>query len=349
MIVKYPRNLNDNDLSFCEDTFTFPLNVPTQMSCFLQRIRLAEVVRAVIDARPPGQPDLDITEYHDVLALDRLFEQAISDLPPYLKVGAPIPPGAPRHLDLQRSIIHLGFYSRRARLHRSFLLQGYNQEQYQQSIKTCLSSAQTVISIAAGLLRRSLGMSTNGADSPSSEPPSTMSPAYHRLGAVINHMFLACTILALNAGLQSKAPLAPGATTSPTDTNSHPDLAQACRLLSAAGRESPVAAGLVRGLVGVLRQYHVKGIENVADEEHRADMLGREAELSRIDDATSILVREEDQVPPDVSGDKVPPDVSGDTDDLGLDELWSDIMSTMPITDSWDQVFAQLDTFCAAT
>ena len=340
MNVKYPRNLNDNDLSLCEDTFTFPLNIPTQMSCFLQRIRLGEIIRSVVDARPPGQPDLDITEYHEVLALDRLFEQAISDFPPFLRVDAPIPAGAHQHLDLQRSIIHLGFYSRRARLHRPFLLQEYQKKQYQQSVSICLSSARTVMSIAARLLQKSLAINASSvSDFNLDDRPTTDSPSYHRLGAVISHMFLACTVLALHAGLQSNTTPGSGAIIPNTDTSSYPELGQACQLLSAAGRESPVAAGLVRGLVDVLRRYHFKGVETVGAEEPRNNMFRREDSAPVADDGSPIPVSNEDQAPPDI-----PVDI-----DLGLDEIWSDIMNTMPMTDGWDQVFAQLDTFCAAT
>ena len=64
MNVKYPRNLNDNDLGVVDDATTYPLNVPTQMSCFIQRIRLAELCRAVVDARDPGSPEVGFSTIH---------------------------------------------------------------------------------------------------------------------------------------------------------------------------------------------------------------------------------------------------------------------------------------------
>lgn len=185
MNVNYPRNLNDNDLNICDDPLTFPLNIATQMSVFLQRIRLAEICRSVIDARAPGRVEIDVMDYNQVLALDRLFERALSELPPFLQLDEPIPPNAPRHLSLQRSIIQICFLSRRARLHRPFLLHDTQDQRYRPSLDLCLRSARTVISISLELLENSLEtMSTKNKNGGHARQTTACSeePMTHRLG-----------------------------------------------------------------------------------------------------------------------------------------------------------------------
>ncbi|KAI5927229.1 hypothetical protein F4810DRAFT_351389 [Camillea tinctor] len=229
MNVKLPRNLNDNDLDIMDETSSFPPSVPTQMSCFLQRIRLAEICRAVVDARAPGAPDVEITDFATVSSLDALFQQALSAFPAFLDPQQPVPRGSPRHLAPQRALISLGFHIRRARLHRPFLLRDTANARFRPSREQCLRSARTVLDIAVGLL--------DWAD---------RGPQPYRLGLVISALFMASTILALD----------------PARADTHGELSRACRVLAAVGETSEVAAGLVCGLKGVLRRHRVSGIDD---------------------------------------------------------------------------------------
>ncbi|BDD58909.1 hypothetical protein MAP00_004148 [Monascus purpureus] len=326
MNVKYPRNLNDNDLNMCDSTFTYPINIPTQMSCFIQRIRLSEICRAIIDSRTPGLPDMEVIEYSQVLALDRLFEDTISELPPFLQLDGPIPPEAPRHLALQRSIIQLGLHSRRARLHRPFLLEETHDPRYQTSRVICLRSARIALSISTRILESSLGL----------HPASPGAPPSHRVGVVIGSMFVACTVLALSAGQSSN-----GGRTAPTieetglDIDVHAELANACRILAAIGEKSTLAAGLVRSLTGILRQYRVKGVDSV-----------QTLHGSRDADTDAGPVHKEN---PEMSeGQKPSEAVSSDDAEPGLDQLWDEFMNTMPMIESWDQLLADLDSYFLA-
>ncbi|AEO70547.1 uncharacterized protein THITE_2010699, partial [Thermothielavioides terrestris NRRL 8126] len=156
MSVRYPRNLNDNDLATWDESMTAPLNVHTQLSFILQRIRIAEITRAILDSRPAGSPDADTLDYDQVLALDRLFEQAVADLPPFYQIrhDSPVQPEPLDTLGLQRVLIQLGLLSRRARLHRPFLLlQGAAADpRHRQSRETCLACARAVVAISIGVI-----------------------------------------------------------------------------------------------------------------------------------------------------------------------------------------------------
>ncbi|KAI8309677.1 putative transcription factor lepB [Colletotrichum sp. SAR11_59] len=267
MNVKYPRNINDDANSLADENVDHPSDTATGISCFLRRIQLAEITRSIIDARTPGAPDAEITDYDQVTQLDRLFADALAELPDFLRPDGPISPGAPPHLHLQRDVVLLGFHSRRARLHRPFLLHDAQDATYERSRDICLKSARTVLSIAIRLLK----------GSQKREPIRAYNARAmgRRLGCVIGHMFMACTILALNAGFNTSrdqqrgdAP-SDGAITDAT-AETHAEVAHACRALASAGEESAVAARLVRNLACVLRRYRIQGVDDVegSDSEH---------------------------------------------------------------------------------
>jgi hypothetical protein len=310
MMVKYPRNINDNDMATFDDSTNAPVNMSTQMSYFLQRIRVGEIVREVLDTSHPGGPDVDITDYNKVCQLDHLFEQAFLDLPPFFQSQHPLPPKKIDTVQLQCVMLQLGLLARRARLHRPFLLQQCPYEpRHQRSRELCLKSTRAVVSLSISILQYSLTMEQAGADAaPAAEqirPNSKKGFSTHRLGIVINHLSTACTVLALHAGAnpgpsgtsntntntnntgnnatandtnpttgtapttRGQNPTA-GPSTSSATTNGNGDpfderaaisdeLSQACRVLGALGAESPVAADLLRNLIGLLKRYRVQG------------------------------------------------------------------------------------------
>lgn len=323
MNVRYPRNLNDNDLSMCDDTFTFPQNVATQVSVFLQRIRLAQICRSAIDARNPGAPEAEVVDYNKVLSLDRLFEHTLSEFPPFLQPDAPIPPGAPRHLSLQRSIIQIGFHSRRARLHRPFLVQETQDDRYQFSRNMCLRSALTVLSISTSLLENSLS-----ARDKNHEPAGQ--PLTHRLGILIGHLFMACTVLALYAGLSASRTEEPH-----TSLKIHTELKRACRILARVGEESTVAARLVGSLTGVLRRYHVDGVEDIVD---TSNVHCRPIPAASVAEPSIYREGVDHNGAGDMAEDSEIPEVLGIEGDILLGTLWGDYPSILPDPEAWDHI-----------
>ncbi|KAI1432078.1 hypothetical protein GGR50DRAFT_630350 [Xylaria sp. CBS 124048] len=314
-IVKRPRNLNDNDLNQNDETLTYPLNVPTNVSGFLQRIRLAEITREMIDARPPGLVDAEITDLTTVASLDMLFQTALMEMPPCLHQGAPVPPGAPLHFGHLRDLILLCFHMRRARLHRPFLLHDTDNPCYASSRHQCISSARSVLSLSIEMLE---------------EPSATdhgqgfINPLTYRAGLVISSTFMACAILALNAGLASNR------TTRPTSTSEvaemHAEITRACRALAKAAEDSSFAENLLPSLVGVLKQYKVNEIDDL------------------------VTVNSSLTVEGGVSGDD---NARGQMEMLGepADNFtrWNDFFATVPEIDGFDQFFANLDFYCGPT
>ncbi|KAK8090487.1 putative Zn(II)2Cys6 transcription factor [Apiospora hydei] len=352
MSVAKPRNLNDSDLSLAGDGLTHPPEVPTQMSCFLQRIRLAEACRAVVDGYLPGQAE--ISDYGQVLALDQLFEQILVTSPPCLALHAPVPPGAPRLLCLQRATVHLGFHSRRARLHRPFLMRKDadgrpGDTRFHQSREICIQSARTVLEISMALLEKSL---SEPPDLEQQRMPHILNHAnheqcpgspVHRLGIVINHLFTACAILALDSSVRTNR--AGAQNNENADGDVQDALTCACRLLAAAGKESPVAADLVRGLTGVLRRYRikVKGVEKWAEGSGPELQDAEEGRTSRNDvgQAEDPSCLESDVGP----GHGLQPVENDAVENFGLDNLWDDFLGSELMSDDWEQIVTGLDSY----
>ncbi|KAL0938125.1 uncharacterized protein CTRU02_207856 [Colletotrichum truncatum] len=342
MNVRYPRNINDDDESLLDETINHPPDVATNLSCFLRRIQLGEISRSIIDARAPGNPETEIADPDQVLQLDRLFSDVLSELPPFLKPDGPIPPGAPPYLALQRDVVLLGFHSRRARLHRPFLLHETQDAANQQSRDICLHSARIVLSIATRLLKSS--------QTRQSMPSHNTRAMGRRLGCVIGHMFMVCTILALNAGVETSRKqhgvCEDGAgTVTDATADTHAEVAEACRALATAGEVSAVAARLVHNLASVLRRYRVQGVDDVGV-----------AEPDRPPEASSNVLDDLRKEAPSLSGGVNGEDHESGIDniamangDFGLDGLWDGLVADTSTAYGWDQLFAGLDSYCGPT
>ncbi|KAK1999484.1 hypothetical protein LX36DRAFT_632379 [Colletotrichum falcatum] len=341
MNVRYPRNINDDEASLSDETFTMPQDTATGMSFFIKRIQLSEIARSIIDARVPGVPDAEVTDYNKVLELDSLFEDAFCNFPPFFSPDGSISSNAPPHLTLQRDVVLLGFHSRRARLHRPFLLHDKQDAQYQPSREICLRSARLVLSIATNLLQASKDK----------EVASSLKARVIgcRLGCVIGHMFMACTILVLNAGQDPARGMQLAGEghdgVSAATSESHAEVAQACRALASAGEESAMAEKLVRNLTGVLRRYRIGGMDDVVSSgsEHAATSsveLPNNAldEITKTDKKSRGFEDEQDTAY----------SVTPSEDDLGLHGLWDDMLGDASAF-GWDQLFAGLDTYCGPT
>lgn len=368
MRVSKPRNLNDADLARAVDGLTHPPEVPTQMSCFLQRLQLAEACRAVVDSYLPGQAE--IGDYGQVLALDQLFEQILTNSPSCLDLHAPVTPGAPRLLCLQRATINLGIHSRRARLHRPFLMRENTDgrpgdSRYQRSREICIQSARTVLNISMALLDKSLSEPPG----PQQQMPHILDHAnhdqcpgspVHRLGIVINHLFTACAVLALDSSLRMNRSGGDGMSNPAADSDVQDALTCACRLLAAAGKESPVAADLVRGLMGVLERYRIKikGVEKWSSEghdgkEHDQQLVtethGHRGQTSshlvgqQVEDRQGLETGTETGVNPQSV------DTGIASDSFDLDHLWDDFLRSELMTEDWEQIVTGLDSYYNTT
>ncbi|KAH6949804.1 hypothetical protein DER45DRAFT_579297 [Fusarium avenaceum] len=153
MDVRKPLNANDEDLVEGEELVGRPISHPTNMSYFLQRIRLAEVVREFVGKTPlstASNPDKNT--YDIVLEMDSTIERFIDELPAFLMMDAQELQKLPMDdtqrkpgIIVQRHIMKIFVHGHRCKLHLPYLARGAVEPAYARSRRVCLESAQLVI------------------------------------------------------------------------------------------------------------------------------------------------------------------------------------------------------------
>ncbi|KAJ8114538.1 hypothetical protein ONZ43_g4879 [Nemania bipapillata] len=162
----------------------------------------------------------------------------------------------------------------------------------------------------------------------------------YRTGLVISGMFMACAILALNAGLvwnRTTGDAHANPQTGGASSEMHSELTHACRVLAKAGEKSTFAANLLRNLVGVLKQYSVKEIEGLVAP--RPVSTPNLENGSGSGDTTFLTYAAQDRLQP-----------IDDTINIADNfTTWNDLFATMPEMEGFDQLFAGLDYYCGPT
>ncbi|KAK8187514.1 uncharacterized protein BKA78DRAFT_191448 [Phyllosticta capitalensis] len=195
MRVSYPANADDELITTADAHYNLPLSVPTSMSSFIQRVKLAELCREVVDTLPSTLVDPRELDYEVVLSLDTKLQNHLRDLPFFFQLDSAniqrsrnICRERP-YIAWQRTMIHFSAQTRICRLHRPFLLEGSSNPKYAFSRMTCIRAAHTVLE-----LRKSMD------DLEPRELDGT------RFAHVMQHVFMATVILATNACFDPNEP-----------------------------------------------------------------------------------------------------------------------------------------------
>ncbi|KAF9765129.1 hypothetical protein IL306_002640 [Fusarium sp. DS 682] len=190
MNVRKPLNADDEDLVEGQELVGKPMNCSTNMSYFLQRIRLSEVVRNFTDRIPlTNSISPDVHSYDLVMEVDAAIERFIEELPPFLKLGdkelRELPsadiqrtPG----LIIQRHMMNVFVYGQRCKLHLPYLARGAVEPVYAHSRRVCLDSARMIIQTEHQLEKEVI----------------TFNSTRLRLCLVLHSVFIACIVLLLD-------------------------------------------------------------------------------------------------------------------------------------------------------
>ncbi|KAL1955984.1 hypothetical protein VTO42DRAFT_7884 [Malbranchea cinnamomea] len=154
MCVNYPQNDDAQTISAASKRFVDSQSQTLSMTCFLQRVRLAELCRTIVDCMPRFLEDVETTvDYEHIIALDGKFEDCLQELPVFFRLdeGSRC---ASRDIErmfpqiaTQRYLIHLAFNTRRSKLHQPFLVRRFVEPKYACSRDACLRCARTVLEI----------------------------------------------------------------------------------------------------------------------------------------------------------------------------------------------------------
>jgi hypothetical protein len=180
--VNLPENCSDDALILGDAKHDE--NLPTSMSFFLSRVRLAHLCREMTDVVPP-RLQLKVP-YEEVIAMDRKLQNFFYSLPVFFRTDSdclektrPLELVYPK-IPIMRYCILTAAYSRRCRLHQRFLLRQSDDARYIYSRQACLESAEAILE---------LYQPQKGTDSPT---------AMAQMGIVMHCTHLALTVLVID-------------------------------------------------------------------------------------------------------------------------------------------------------
>ncbi|UCK57571.1 hypothetical protein AFCA_000490 [Aspergillus flavus] len=153
MMVNYPTNTDDEFITPTGILQDRPLSQPSSLSAFIYRVKLATLCREVVDAMPSIWLEAQEPDYETILALDRKFQNFLSELPTFFKLdpdsieqSKTICEERP-YIPVQRISLHFSLHTRLCRLHRPYHLEGVTNPKYSYSHRVCIQYAQKVLEL----------------------------------------------------------------------------------------------------------------------------------------------------------------------------------------------------------
>ncbi|PWY96644.1 C6 zinc finger domain protein [Aspergillus sclerotioniger CBS 115572] len=303
MNVNKPTNIDDDAIG-THGVVTLPSSTPTDMSFFLQRLKLAFVSRDVVDATSYEHlHGLEIS-YDKILELDRKFHEALAEIPEFFRLDA-----ASRRrfasvyeerptIAWQCCLLQQGFYSRLCRLHRDFFIRGAREPAYSYSHVICLQSARKVLEIKRIM----------DGNEPNHTPPNSV------VWSVMHHVFAAAVILLLDVCFNWDDILA---------EKRKEEVLDACRMLSKAQESSSLVREGINGMMSVLQKHWKHSLvprgENPSNSAIEAAPSLQGTSQAFLADSTAALNDDAPELP------------AATFDSIGgkqLEDIWSEMLNT---------------------
>jgi hypothetical protein len=160
MTVNRPLNINDADIGLNGISIAVerPENEPTDMSYFLERLRLAEISRQCVEISRPVATSLGRPSSHtQLMAMDFELDQMIKNMPPFFQLENYEHFSDPRKTSsifIQAYMLNSLMYTQRCKLHITYLTsESRDNPAYAASRNICLRSAQQITHAETQLLR----------------------------------------------------------------------------------------------------------------------------------------------------------------------------------------------------
>ena len=235
--VQLPSNTDDASIipSYCPNE---PHSVPTEMTYFLLRCRVAIIFREFMDVASAQGLALDEVDYDTILAFDRKINAFVDEVPYFLKMT---PESRRRCVQLdqqrpylvwQRLMAQFGPATGMSGFHRAYMARGAKDPKYAYSREVCLRSARTIMEIEK-VVRTEM-------------PPSLTMPDPNKIWALIYQIFFATMVLVMDYHLNKNEPSA---------GERIDEIMECCQRLEAAKGVSNVAARGLEELQAVMRRW----------------------------------------------------------------------------------------------
>ncbi|KAE8135966.1 hypothetical protein BDV38DRAFT_272442 [Aspergillus pseudotamarii] len=154
MAVKYPLNIDDTDIRAGEPSPTsLPEDQPTSMSFFIQRIKLAELCRNMIDSMQNVYQRTDIPDHEQIRRIVARFNSFEASLPWFFQMGeentdeATVLAARRPYILRQRHVLLFGLYSRVGRLLRPLLIRRENHPSCSDLVNLGIRCAEKLLNI----------------------------------------------------------------------------------------------------------------------------------------------------------------------------------------------------------
>ncbi|CAN9266048.1 unnamed protein product [Alternaria sp. RS040] len=265
MNVNKPLNINDVDLSTDGPQQSRPLSQQTDMSYFLQRIRLSEISRNIVD-----QINSDPSNRRaNIMAMDRQLVGMLNEVPAFLLLDSyqdTIGCTNSNHSFVQAYFLNTLLHTQRCKLHLATLTRTSTVDPtYTSSHAACLQSARQLLHIETALLR-----SQNPFARRPQRPPAGL---YSIFVATITLLMDVC----LNKPSEIPAVLQAG------------DLVEGLQMIADAREDSLAAAKLYESLMQILGRY----AEKQHPEEHSLSAPDIHATAWTLSGSPSDVLREQ--------------------------------------------------------
>ena len=238
MRVNKPRNLDDDDLAHTSSSFARPMNEPTTVSYLLQRYRLAELSREIVDAIPLALAGAADAPYDTVVSLDKKFERFQNELPTFFKNDETSLEESRRihrdhpHTAIQRYIVGFTSNTRRLKLHLPFIARATPDARYQYSRNIVRQCAHTVIQLNVWLEQKDCFIGSSNL----------------KLGFAVHHLYWATAVLVMDQCYNNQHRM---------EDDGIADIAMAFRMLERSKDKLWITQSLLHSLTSVLERHNV--------------------------------------------------------------------------------------------
>ena len=260
MVVKKPMNVNDEDLAYGMTIVEQPLSQPTTMSYSLQRIRLAEISRNIVDRTPLMMVHIGGPSHDVVMDIDTELQMLINDTPPFFSMSIPnlietyqLAPARAADIFHQGYMFYSLLYAQRCKIHLPFFSKGFRDIAYASSRQECLRSARLIIQTEVKLER--CGFCT--------------AERYKFLGLFLA-VFMASHVLLVDLCHNNY---------SYQEEKQRGDIADALRILEEARQESETAARFLDSLLLVLHKHKISPPSRTEQQPPKAGTSGNQLSI----------------------------------------------------------------------
>ncbi|CAH0044340.1 unnamed protein product [Clonostachys solani] len=248
MITKKPLNINDEEVLDGMSRHERPLSLPTSMSYTLQRIRLAEISRNIVDRSPLMMAHTGGLSHDAVMDIDTELQTLINEVPGFYSMTPHmlmetygLTQTRAADIVFQGKVVYFLLYSQRCKIHLPYFIRSSEDSAYYSSREICLKHARL-------LIRSDIW----------SEDADIDNVIQNKLTELLVGVFLACAVLLMDVFV---SPL------SPQHQEQREEIFRSFKIMDIAKRGSETTAKFVDSLIHILRKNQTSASDRVSGEQ----------------------------------------------------------------------------------